>query len=186
MINARQTDPYKFFYNTGANEKESKREWTNAIPRPQRPDASKQSQIDLRNADLVQANLDMTDLRGADLSRANLSGASLKRANLQEADLSWADLRETDLSRADLRGADLRFANLGDASSLSPVLNWKAVQLWENCNIYGVYNAPTGFRQWAMACGAVEVWLPETGMVAIDASETKRSHAASSWNREKR
>ena len=54
----------------------------------------------LREADLIRA-----DLRGADLREADLSGADLYGANLSGADLSGANLYGADLIRADLRGA---------------------------------------------------------------------------------
>ena len=64
----------------------------------------------LKNADLSWANLSWANLSGANLSGANLSGA-----NLSGADLSGADLHEADLSGANLRGADLRGANFSNA-----------------------------------------------------------------------
>jgi hypothetical protein len=65
------------------------------------------SGCELRDADLVNANLRDADLRGADLRRANLGQAQLDGANL-----SGADLRFTSLLGASLRGADLRGARL--------------------------------------------------------------------------
>ena len=84
-------------------------------------------EIDLKSADLFQANLSGADLHNADLRRmnlrevnlssANLKGAQLYRANmngvnLTNADLSDANLYRVYLGRADLSGADLRNANL--------------------------------------------------------------------------
>ena len=76
--------------------------------------------VNLRNADLSDANLSYANLRNADLRNAdlfgtNLSGADLRNANLSGADLSGANLSGADLSCADLFGADLRNANLSDA-----------------------------------------------------------------------
>ena len=65
---------------------------------------------DLREADLRGANLREADLWGADLREADLWGADLREADLREADLRGADLREADLREADLRGADLDYA----------------------------------------------------------------------------
>ncbi len=61
----------------------------------------------LRDADLVNADLRDAQLPGADLRRANLGNAQLDGANL-----SGADLRFTSLLGASLRGADLRGARL--------------------------------------------------------------------------
>jgi hypothetical protein len=70
---------------------------------------------DLRDANLIGANLSGTNLIGA-----NLSGAGLIRANL-----SWAGLGEAYLLRANLRGADLHKTLLGEtmfsATDLSEV-----------------------------------------------------------------
>jgi uncharacterized protein YjbI with pentapeptide repeats len=76
--------------------------------------------IDLRTADLTNADLTLAYLRGADLNYADLSGAILRVANLTNADLTLADLRDADLSDANLflaklSGADLRVANLSEA-----------------------------------------------------------------------
>jgi uncharacterized protein YjbI with pentapeptide repeats len=76
--------------------------------------------VNLRRADLEDANLNQTNLRDADLSGARLEGAilvgdDLSGANLSEAiligaDLSHSNIQEADLGRADLSGAYLRFA----------------------------------------------------------------------------
>ncbi|NEP90455.1 MAG: low-complexity protein [Okeania sp. SIO2C2] len=80
---------------------------------------------DLSGADLSGANLSGADLTRADLSGANLSGANLSRANFIRTDLSGANLINTylidanlirtDLSGANLSGAKLIYANLIDA-----------------------------------------------------------------------
>jgi uncharacterized protein YjbI with pentapeptide repeats len=80
---------------------------------------------DLRDANLIGANLRDADLggaylRGADLGGANLGGAYLRGANLGGADLGGANLggaylRDANLGGADLGGAYLRGANLGGA-----------------------------------------------------------------------
>ena len=88
--------------------------------------------VDLRGANLCQANLYGAMLQGANLSEANLysseprscetSGANLnkaqlfevilRRANLSEADLSETLLTGANLSNAKLSGANLKMANL--------------------------------------------------------------------------
>jgi uncharacterized protein YjbI with pentapeptide repeats len=92
--------------------------------------------VDLREAGLIEANLEGADLRGANLERADLRGANLRRAHLEGANLGRAhleipnrrtqdrlreeglikaDLQGADLGGADLQGADLRGANLRGA-----------------------------------------------------------------------
>jgi uncharacterized protein YjbI with pentapeptide repeats len=76
---------------------------------------------DLHGINLTEADLSGSDLRGANLRGANLRaaylratdimGANLSAANLREANLRAAYLRTADLSLADLTGADLREAN---------------------------------------------------------------------------
>ena len=93
--------------------------------------------VDLREAGLIEANLERADLRGANLERADLRGANLRRAHLEGANLGRArletpdprtqvrlddeglieaDLKETDLRGANLHGADLQGADLHGAN----------------------------------------------------------------------
>jgi uncharacterized protein YjbI with pentapeptide repeats len=74
------------------------------------------SGADLREADLSGADLRDADLRGAFLYRANFTGADLWGANFGGADLSEADLLEADLRCADLTGAYLRSASFQEAN----------------------------------------------------------------------
>jgi hypothetical protein len=74
--------------------------------------------LDLRRANLWDADFRGADLRGADLSDANLRGAQLDGANLSGANLSAADLYGAFLLKADLRGASLGAADL-EAADLS-------------------------------------------------------------------
>ena len=76
--------------------------------------------VDLRGANLYEANLrgvnlSGANLYGADLRGANLYGANLRGANLYRADLSEADLRGANLYGADLRGVNLYGADLSEA-----------------------------------------------------------------------
>ena len=71
--------------------------------------------VDLYEADLSGANLNLVNLSGANLTRADLSGADLTRADLSEADLSRADLSEAKLTKADLSGANLSGTKLARA-----------------------------------------------------------------------
>ena len=60
------------------------------------------SDVDLRYANLSDADLRYANLRYADLSDANLSDANLRYADLSGANLSGANLSDADLSGADI------------------------------------------------------------------------------------
>ena len=84
----------------------------------------------LRGADLCDADLYGADLRGADLCNADLSGANLRGGNLRNANLSGgnlcgANLRGADLCDADLCGADLHNADLRGAKNTDKIA-WNA------------------------------------------------------------
>ncbi len=81
------------------------------------------SDADLREANLSGADLSGADLRGAILIKANLIGANLSGANLRGADLSVANLIGADLSVANLIGADLSVANLIGANLIGANLS---------------------------------------------------------------
>jgi len=70
------------------------------------------SGLDLRGADLSDADLSGADLSGADLSDADLSGAKLNSSNLSNANLANANLSSTNLIKANLSNANLSSANL--------------------------------------------------------------------------
>jgi len=80
---------------------------------------------DLRNLDLVEANLQGAHLMGAhlqgahlafsNLQEANLLGANLQRANLWRANLQRAYLIGANLQRASLEGANLHGTDLHEA-----------------------------------------------------------------------
>ncbi len=109
----------------------------------------------LRGADLGRANLYRANLSEANLGGVDLGGAGLSWANLYRADLGRADLRGADLSGADLRGADLRGVGLSWAN-LDLAKNWKDVIIYDKTNIFGIKNAPEGFREHALSKGAIE------------------------------
>jgi uncharacterized protein YjbI with pentapeptide repeats len=69
----------------------------------------------LKKADLREANLTEADLKRAVLTRVDLKRAVLVEADLRGVDLWEADLRKADLRDANLEGADLRRANLREA-----------------------------------------------------------------------
>ena len=65
---------------------------------------------DLRGVDLEDANLRRAYLLWVNLRGADLRGADLRRADLWGVDLQWANLRNADLREIDLRGANLKGA----------------------------------------------------------------------------
>jgi hypothetical protein len=76
--------------------------------------------VDLKDAQLIAANLaganlSGADLRDANLRRANLVGANLSGANLTRTNLAGADLTDCDLSGADLSGSNLILATVTGA-----------------------------------------------------------------------
>ena len=106
--------------------------------------------IELRGAKLTRAVLREANLSGAKLSQANLDGADLSGANLTGADLSGAFLKGVDLSGALLGAADLRGADLVE------LRGWDSIKSTSYLEIEGIRHAPQGFREWALARGAVE------------------------------
>ena len=99
---------------------------------------------DLRNADLMSADLSSADLRGANLKNVNLNGADLSSAILEYAileyatlryvNLNGASLRRADLSDADLSGADLNNAYLRGTCFNKTIMNKKTYNM---CNFDG-------------------------------------------------
>jgi hypothetical protein len=69
----------------------------------------------LSDADLIRANLRGADLRGTNLFDSNLGGAFLTQANLSGAHLDGANLRGAALTGANLRAAHLDRTNLSEA-----------------------------------------------------------------------
>ena len=70
----------------------------------------------LKNINLIEADLRKANLRGTGLIGANLSEASLVEANLRKAKLRGANLSGTNLNGADLMSANLERANLRGAN----------------------------------------------------------------------
>jgi uncharacterized protein YjbI with pentapeptide repeats len=100
----------------------------------------------LHDASLDQADLESTNLRGADLRNVRFTDADLTDADFNNADLRGADLAKSLLDEIDLRNADL-----------DGVQDWKAIQSIKLANILNCKNPPPGFREWAIANGAVEI-----------------------------
>jgi len=115
--------------------------------------------LDLSGRDLRGVNFSHVDLFGTDLSFANLEDADLTDSYLDEAKFVNANLVSANLSGALLRLTDFTRADLGGAN-LSEVLGWEEIQSIVDCNIFGIENAPDGFREWALSNGAVEVESP--------------------------
>ncbi len=78
--------------------------------------------VDLRNANLKDAFLLEANLQGADLRDANLQNANLSRINLQDANLRGAKLQGANFVCADLLDANLDRANLQGANFTEAVL----------------------------------------------------------------
>lgn len=121
--------------------------------------------VSLAGVRLDGAWLEGIDLQGARLSRAslreaNLSGAKLQGANLEGADLTGVDLTGADLQGALLQGVAVSEAKLGTAdlrrADLADLRGWDAIRSASYLRIEGIRRAPPGFREWAVAHGAVE------------------------------
>ena len=124
-----------------------------------------QNGVSLAGVRLDGAWLEGVELQGARLTRAsfreaNLSGARLAGANLEGADFTGANLTGADLRGVSLRGADLTGAHLGTAdlrdADLAELRGGEAIRSASYLMIKGIRHAPAGFRQWALAQGAVE------------------------------
>ena len=70
------------------------------------------SQINLTNANLIEANLSHANLERANLTNAKLIAANLRHANLSNANLTNAKLIGADLTHANLTDTNLARANL--------------------------------------------------------------------------
>jgi hypothetical protein len=71
--------------------------------------------VDLRGANITQAQAASLDLRGAQLSGAILNGLALRDKQMEGVIASGASFRHVDLSYASLRGADLNGADFSYA-----------------------------------------------------------------------
>jgi uncharacterized protein YjbI with pentapeptide repeats len=89
--------------------------------------------MDLSGVDLRRANLSNANLPGMNLARALLSKATLTGVDLSEANLTGANLWTTNLTRANLAGANLTAANLTAANLTGANLtgaNLTGANLW--------------------------------------------------------
>jgi hypothetical protein len=103
---------------------------------------------DLRDSDFHSANFSDASLQSVNLRESNLRNANFQDAGLEDADLTEADLSGADLSRANLASADLTNADLAN-------VRWQTIKEIKGANIFGVKNAPQGFKAWAAQHGAV-------------------------------
>jgi hypothetical protein len=122
--------------------------------------------LKLPSANLVRANLASADMRGANLHNANLHEADLESTNLRSADLGAAQLTDADMTDVDFNGGDLSGSDLAKSildeadlrnTNLEGVANWKSIQSIKLANVIKCQNPPPGFREWALANGAVEI-----------------------------
>jgi len=120
--------------------------------------------LTLRSANLMRADFSAADLRNCNFATANLTSADLTSANLRNSVLDHVNFRGADLSNSDLTGsrlsgADLTDSKLNDADLTGADLagaEWRQIRSLRGANIAGLRNAPTGFREWALANGAVD------------------------------
>ena len=109
----------------------------------------------LEGVRLPAATLTRSSLRDATLSGARLAGANLEGADLTDANLTGADLTGALLKGADLSGTQLGTADLRQAD-LAEVKGWATIRTASYMLFEGARHLPGGFRQWALANGAVE------------------------------
>ena len=140
--------------------------------------------VSLAGVRLDGAWLEGIELSGARLSKAslreaNLSGAKLPGANLEDADLTGVNLTGADLQGASLKGADLSGAQLGTAdlraADLAGLRGWESIRTASYLQIDGIRHAPPGFRNWAVAHGAVEQGVERTEPIDTGFSTHYRS-----------
>ncbi len=114
--------------------------------------------VNLANGHLFEATFKDANLAGANLQHTNLERVDLSRANLIGADLRNALLRGVTLTGANLGTADLRGADLADLA------DWRSLGSVSYTHLEGTRNAPNGFREWALANGAIDTEaLPTDG-----------------------
>lgn len=108
------------------------------------------SAADARNGDFKFAGLEDANLHSANFRKSSLQHASLTGAQADNADFQGADLSEADLSGTVFDNSDLRFVSFNHA-------NWQNIGSIKGANVYGIRDAPSGFLEWAMQHGAVQM-----------------------------
>src|SRR3954468_3967685 len=108
------------------------------------------SGADVRNADFSAADLQDSDLRSANFRAASFEKASLLGVQMDDADFQGADLSRSDLSDSVLDNSDLRFAAVSNTT-------WNHIRSIKGANLYAIRDAPSGFVEWALKHGAVQI-----------------------------
>ena len=138
---------------------------------------------DLRDTDLVQANLRSADLRGADLSGADLFQADLRDADLTGANLTGACLYGTHISGARLDGADLTGAELFNAA-LGKATFDGAILKGATINTFGSWVKGPASMRGADLSGAILFWCEMAGVDLTGANLTGAVvRAPGTWQR---
>ena len=110
--------------------------------------------VDLRWAPLQNVSLSNVELKHMSLFHSNLESSSLTYVNLSKSQLEYVNFSKSTLLGVNLKGASLIGANFSEAD-LSQ-LEWDDETKVLNSNIFGIRNAPKGFKEWALKRGAVE------------------------------
>jgi len=103
---------------------------------------------DVRGGNLKGAQMQYVDLASANFRDANLRNADLRNATLQDADLTGANLSEADLGGANLAKVDLRDSDFRNTK-------WQKMESIKPANIFGIKDAPPGFRNWPIQNGVI-------------------------------
>lgn len=138
-------------------------------------DSADLRKISFRGAKLDKANFNVADLTESVFRFASLNGVTfisttMPRSHLmfssaQDAVLSNANLRGANINQTDLRGALLNGVDLTDATlfkvnlegaNLGGLIGWEHIQSIDGTNIAGIVDAPDGFKDWALAKGAID------------------------------
>jgi hypothetical protein len=114
------------------------------------------SNADLRDADFRGALVGSTEHNPAQLSGAKLTDANFEGINLTGVPFARCDMRGVRLNSASLRSVLLLQTDLRRAE-LYGLKNWKEIEAVRGANIFGIKDAPDGFREWAISEGAVEI-----------------------------
>jgi len=120
----------------------------------------------LKDADLVHADLRDVDLQGAQLQRANMSQAQLDGADLRGSNLSFTSLKGASLRGADLRGSKLYGTDLRQADLSGARLDKGAL---EQAHLQGARGISQGVRSHAL--------LHNAGVTAAEKGQWHRAEA---------
>ena len=131
----------------------------------------------LNNSNFINANCRCVNFIGTHLIEVNFNNANLSFAdfNIRNTFVSQSidnfphelDYLPTFLNGSNFKNAILNNANF-IGSNLDNIVNWKEIKSIKGANITGIKNAPEGFREWALANGAIENPPDEEINVEID------------------